>query len=123
MKKIFFVLLALPIFAFKCSKKNTRDGYLEGKVIRASCASLVVQVLNDDTVGEDGWKDMKNNNAVYDNVFSVTNACKVADKLSAGTTFYFKVTQPVPNDCVYCMMFDAPPNAKYDITDISVTGK
>lgn len=120
MKKLFFILLALPVFAFKCSKPSSKDGYLQGRVIRISCASFVVQVLNDDTVGEDGWKDMANNNAVYDNVFAAGNACKIGNNIKAGNTIRFKINQPAQNDCVHCMMYDAPPGAKYDMSDVSV---
>jgi len=124
MKKLFFVLMVLPVFAFKCSKPSAKDGYLEGKVLRISCASFVVQVLNNDTVGEDGWKDMMNNNAVYNNVFAASNTCKIGGNIKAGNTIRFKVDKPTQNDCVVCMMYDGPPNVKYDIKDISlVEGK
>lgn len=117
MKKLFFILMALPIFAFKCSK--SKDGYLEGKVIRTSC-SVVVQVLNNDTVGEDGWKDMMNNDAVYDNVFAVGNACKFSENLSSGKTIRFKIDPSAANDCVFCMMYDGAPKTNYLISDVSV---
>jgi hypothetical protein len=121
--KVLLFLLALPVMASKCSKTKEKDTQLEGKVIRVSCASFVVQVLNDDKIGEDGWKDMSNNNAQYDNVFNATNACKIPAGIKAGATIRFKVSSPAQNDCVTCMMFDGPPNAKYDITDVSIVEK
>ena len=125
MKSLLFVLMALPFFASKCGKSSSeKDGYLTGKVIRTSCASVVVQVLNDDTVGEDGWKDMTNNDAVYNNVFAANNTCKIGNEIKAGNTIRFKIGQPTQNDCVVCMMYDGPPKAKYDISEVSaVEGK
>ena len=121
--KLIFILLALPVMASKCSKQKEKDTHLQGKIIRTSCASVVVQVLNDDTGGEDGWKDMANNNAQYDNVFTANNACKLPAGIKAGATIRFKVSNPVQNDCVQCMMYDAPPTAKFDITEVSVAEK
>ena len=121
--KLLFILLALPVMANKCGKHEEKVTYLQGKVVRISCASFVVQVLNDDTVGEDGWKDMANNNAQYDNVFAANNACKIPAGIKAGATIRFKTSKPTQNDCVQCMMYDAPPSAKFDITDISVVEK
>ncbi len=66
---------------------------------------------------------MTNNNAQYDNVFNANNACKLPAGVKAGATIRFKTGDPVQNDCVYCMMFDGPPNVKYDITDVSIVEK
>ena len=121
--KLLFILLALPVMANKCGKQKEQDTHLQGKVVRISCASFVVQVLNDDTVGEDGWKDMANNNAQYDNVFAANNACKIPAGIKAGATIRFKTSNPTQNDCVKCMMYDAPPAAKFDITDVSIVVK
>jgi hypothetical protein len=121
--KLLFILLALPVMASKCSKSKEKNTQLEGKVVRISCASFVVQVLNDDKIGEDGWKDMMNNNAQYDNVFAANNACKIPAGIKAGATIRFKINSPAQNDCVMCMMFDGPPAAKYDITEVSVVEK
>ena len=79
-------------------------------------------MLNDDTVGEDGWKDMRSS-AQYDNVFNANNACKLPSGIKEGATIRFKVSNPVVNDCVQCMMYDAPPTVKFDITDVSVAEK
>lgn len=121
MKNLFFVLMALPFFAFKCGKtSNEKDGYLRGKVIRTSCAGVVVQVLNDDKVGEDGWKDMMNNDGVYDNVFTVKNACKFGESLKTGKTIRFKIDPSAGNDCAFCLMYDGQPQTNYLIGEVSV---
>jgi hypothetical protein len=123
MKKILVASLLLPFLAFKCDK-SVQDTFLEGKVVRISCASFIVQVLNNDAVGEDGWKDMMNNNAVYDNVFTANNKCAIPNEIKAGNIIRFKLDKPTQNDCVICMMYDGPPQTKYDIKEVSlVQGK
>lgn len=124
MKKILIPMLLLSAMAYRCgSSKSAKTDMLEGKVVRVSCASFVVQVTNNDTIGEDGWKDMMNNDKTYDNVFAAGNKCKVPGEIKAGSTIRFKVNEPAQNDCIQCMMFDGPPKAKYDITDVTVVGK
>lgn len=120
---VFFALAAMPAASFKCKRTaHHSDGYLQGKVIRISCASFVVQVLNDNSIGEDGWKDMTNNNAQYDNVFAAGNTCKLPS-VKAGAAIRFKISQPVANDCITCMMFDGPPKVKYDINEMTIVEK
>jgi hypothetical protein len=123
MKKYLFVALTLPIVVFACSRKVTggeKPGYVEGKVLRTSCASMVIQVTNNDSLGEDGWKDMTQNNASVDNVFAVNNKCKVSSDVKAGATLRFKISTAEQNDCVVCMMYDGPPKTQYDLKDITV---
>ena len=121
MKYLLFILMASPVFAFKCGKSSgEKTGYVTGKVIRTSCAGVIIQVLDDDTVGEDGWKDMMNNDGVYDNVFTVNNSCKVGENLGAGKTIRFKVDKPTNTECAFCLMYDGQPKTKYDISEVSV---
>jgi len=122
MKKLLIAAIVLPVMAYKCGKteKSDKEGWLQGKVVRTSCASFVVQVLNNDTVGEDGWKDMMNKNVVYNHVFTANNQCKISATIKSGSNIQFKIAPPVQNDCVTCMMFDGPPQTKYDITDVTV---
>jgi hypothetical protein len=121
MKKILIAALVIPALAFTCKKQGS-TGWLEGKVLRVSCASFVVQVLNNDAIGQDGWKDMTNNNATYDNVFNVNNTCTIPSGIKAGNTIRFKIDSPKPNECVRCMMYDGPPEVAYDVKEITVTG-
>lgn len=123
MYKTLFVLLATPLIAAQCGdRKNANNPTcLEGKIIRSTCASVVVQVYNNDTIGEDGWKDMMGSDTAktYDNVFSVVNNCKLPADIKPGTKFYFTVEKPQPSDCVACMMYDAPPKTQFDIKNAS----
>jgi len=116
---VFLALAAMPGLSSKCNKSK-HDEYLKGKVIRISCASYVVQVLNNDSIGEDGWKDQSNNNTQYDNVFNASNTCKLPAGIKAGSAIRFKISPSKANECVMCMMYDAPPTVKFDITDMSV---
>jgi hypothetical protein len=119
MKKLFLIAALLPFFAFQC-KKDGNQKCLQGKVIRITCASYVIQVLNNDTVGEDGWKDsMHGQQTTYDNVFNVSNKCKIPASFKVGDTIFFNIDKPEASDCVVCMMYDAPPKTQYQVKNIS----
>ena len=121
MKYIFVAVLVIPFLAFQCNKdRNDHKDWLEGKVVRISCASYVVQVLNNDAIGEDGWKDMFDNNKEYDNAINASNKCEIPESITAGTVIRFKIEGPYNKPCAACFMYDAPPNVAYDITNVSV---
>ena len=121
MKKLLLVAVLLPLFAFQCTKANKR-GCLQGKVVRITCASYVIQVINNDSVGDDGWNDsMQSVQTTYENVFNVSNKCKIPPSHKVGDTIYFKLDKPEPNDCVVCMMYDAPPKTRYQVKNVSST--
>ena len=118
MKKLFFLLAFAPLVAFQCNK-----GIMEcfkGKVIRISCASYVIQVLDNDSLGEDQWKLTKDGiDVFYDNVFTASNKCKIPSSYNAGDIIYFTIDKSKPNDCVVCMMYDAPPKTQYEVKNVS----
>jgi hypothetical protein len=121
MKQTIFAIFGFSFITIQCgvSQKQPSKDCVQGKVIRISCASYVVQALNKDTIGEDGWKNSIDTTKTFDNVFDVSNKCKLPADLKTGDTIYFKVHPSQPSDCVSCMMFDAPPVVKYDILDVS----
>ena len=122
MKKFLFILLAIPLFSAKCTKNNPSDNCLKARVVRITCASFVVQVLNNDSIGEDNWRDSHSSNPqTYDNVFAVANTCKVPPSYKTGDVIYFNIESPKQNDCIVCAMWDAPPKVLYDIKNISAT--
>ena len=119
MQKIFVFFFVLFVLV---SCKQTESRCLKAKVIRVSCASFVVQVLNKDSVGSYGWKDISGH-GIYNNVFSVANTCKIG-KWSKGEEFYFTlVDSPQSSECMTCMMFDSPPQKTYMIENVSATCK
>lgn len=120
MKKLLLIAAIIPFLASKCDKQN-KGKCLMGKVIRISCASYVIQVLNDDSVGEDKWKNtMQGEELSFDNVFSASNKCKIPASYKAGDTIYFTVDNPAPSDCIVCMMYDAPPKTQYQVANVSL---
>lgn len=115
MKKTFLILALVSFFAFQCDKNHTTN-CLKGKVIRISCASYVIQVLNNDSIGEDQWEGEQ---GTYDNVFSVSNKCMIPASYKTGDIIYFEIDKPEQSDCIVCMMYDAPPKTQFKIKNIS----
>jgi hypothetical protein len=114
---LFFIVL----FVFMGCKPS-EPPCLKAKVLRVSCASFVIQVLNKDSVGSYGWKDVSGN-GVYNNVITVANSCNIG-KWSKGEEFYFTlVSSPQSGECMTCMMFDSPPEKTYMIENVSSTCK
>jgi len=119
MKKLAWLLLLVPFFAFKCEKETY--GWLEGKVVRFSCASYVIQVTNNNSIGEDGWKDMFDNNKTYDNAIAAANKCDIPESIVKGNKIRFRIeSSNNPAPCAVCFMYDAPPKVEYEIKDIEV---
>jgi hypothetical protein len=121
MKKTFLILLLLPFLSFRCEKDKGIHCY-KGKIIRISCASYVIQLLTQDSLGEDQWRDSTSAGLnVYDNVFNVSNKCDIPGNYKAGDIIYFDLENPGTSNCVICMMYDAPPKTQFKIKKISST--
>ena len=116
-KKIIPLFLILGSMAMSCKKEVPSD-CLQAKIIRVTCASTVMQVLNNNSVGDDGWLDIFNNNASYDNVFSVSNSCHIASEHKVGDVVYIKIGKPELSECIRCAMYDAPPKSSFDVKTI-----
>lgn len=106
--------ILLSAFVLSCKKDITHE-CLKARIIRVTCASTVIQVLSDDSIGEDGWVDMFNNNMRYDNVFSVSNTCSIPSKYKAGNEIYITISKAAATDCVHCALYDSPPKASYNV--------
>ncbi len=118
MKKWLSIAAVLPFLAFQCEKESTKNNseWLEGKVIRISCATVIVQLTNNTDIGQDGWKDVMDNNKEYNDVINASNKCTIAEKVTTGETIRFKVSAPKPeNNCYVCLMYDSPPTVAYEI--------
>src|SRR4028119_387581 len=114
--KYFLPLLTMSSVYLSCDKPG--DRCLKAKVLRVSCASFVVQVLNKDSVGEYGWRDV-GGHAVYNNVFNISNSCQIG-KMQKGEEFYFELEDSLKqSDCIRCMMFDAPPEKSFLVKNVS----
>jgi len=112
--KSYLFLLALPLL-MSCEAAETDNGpKLQGKVVRITCATTVVQVTDSEQFGEDGWSDMMGaSGSKYDNVFWVENICRL--NLTLGQSFSFRIIEPKQNECVRCLLWDGPPNIAYAI--------
>ena len=117
MKKLFYLLLLLPVFAFQCQKEDNSN-CVKGKIVRITCATTVIQVLNNDGIGIDGWSDSHENIGTYDNVFTVSNKCQLTG-VNVGDVVYFDLEPATQSDCVVCAMYDAPPSAVFNVKNLS----
>ena len=119
MNSVFTYCIFAAVLCFSASScSSKKSNCLKAKVIRISCASFVVQVLNKDSIGEYGWRDV-GGHAVYNNVFNVKNTC-VIGKWSKGEEFYFTLKDSASNnDCITCMMYDAPPGKSFEVDNVS----
>jgi len=117
MKPALFLLAALPFFSFEC--KNKTSAWLKGKVIRITCASTVVQVLDNKKIGDSSWADSMSTHQTYNNVFSVSNKCELPQTLKAGDEFWFTIDSISKTQCIVCMMYDAPPQSKFSVKNFS----
>lgn len=110
------ILFVLTFFAVACGRKEEKC--IKAKVIRISCASFVVQVINKDSVGSYGWKDVSGH-GVYNNVLNIKNSCKLG-KWSRGEEIYFTIQDTLKaNDCIVCMMHDAPPDKGFTVENVT----
>ena len=118
--KIGFLAVAITLGVIGGCKKETTKTCLKGKVVRVTCASTVIQVLNNDTLGEDGWIDrFGGNNTSYDNVFNLGNKCDLPSTLKKGDTIWFSFGSQLGGACFVCDMADYPPDVKYFVKNIS----
>ena len=121
MQKLVFAAALIPMLAFQCNKENTKTGWLEGKVVRISCASFIVQLLNNNEIGEDGWKDMLDNDKVYNDVITASNKCEIPGSVKKDNIIRFKLESPKQhNDCAICLMYDGPPKKAFEIKNITL---
>ena len=117
-KQILSLLVILITMTLSCQKQVTTN-CLQAKIIRVTCANTVIQVLNNNSVGEDGWLDTFNNNARYDNVFAASNACHIPSEYKVGDLVYITIDKSGPNDCIVCAMYDAPPKVSFHVKSIA----
>ena len=117
MKNFLFVLLSVSMYGFVCNPPAVSN-CLKGKIIRISCASYVVQVLNKQHVGDYGWKDQQGGKT-YDNVINIDNACQVGQSQQGDEIFFTIKNDSATNDCVKCMMYDAPPKKSLQVENVS----
>jgi hypothetical protein len=94
---------------------------VKGKIVRITCASTVIQVLDNNVLGEDRWIDsFGGSNISYDNVFTLGNKCDLPSNSKKGDIIWFTITPQVGGGaCFVCDMLDNPPGIKYFAKNIS----
>ncbi|MEO5997721.1 MAG: hypothetical protein ABIN89_13360 [Chitinophagaceae bacterium] len=115
--KIISMLLILITMVFGCKKKVSPD-CLRARIVRTTCASIVMQALNNNSIGEDNWKDVFDNNTHYDNAFAISNPCGLPSGYKVGDVVYITIAKATTSDCIRCALYDAPPLISYDIKAI-----
>jgi len=103
-------------------KKETAKTCVRGKVVRITCASTVIQALNDNSMGEDGWVNyIGNGTTIYDNVFKVSNKCMLSSSIKQGDTVWFTIDSSFSTvgNCSLCDLGDHPPTVAYRIKNVS----
>jgi len=101
-------------------KKVALTNCVKGKVVRITCASTVIQILDNDTLGVDGWLDhYGGNNIYYDNVFSTANKCDLPSNLNQGDIIWFTIDSPNGGRCMVCAMNDDHPGLMFNVKNIS----
>lgn len=118
MRKLLYLILAC-VFLSACTQvpigngnNNPSNGQrIKAKVIRVTCATTVIQILDQNyyTLGET-WTE-NGTSAIYEHVAVVSNKCEFPASLAAGSEFYFKQISEseAQNDCAVCMLYDFPP--------------
>ena len=104
-----------------CKKEKVKD-CVKGKVIRITCASTVIQALNDNSMGEDGWVNYIEAGSIsYDNVFNVRNKCTLSSSIKQGDIVWFTIDSSVSTvgNCSFCDLADYPPTTAYRIKRVS----
>src|ERR1700712_1372522 len=100
--KLLSLLLIMLFVSFGC-KKQTTENCIKAKIIRVTCTGAVIQALSNNSIGEDDWIDIYDNNH-YDNVFNASNSCKIPSEYKVGDVIYITVAKPVTNECVHCAL-------------------
>lgn len=105
--------ILLSVLLFGCtplSNGGAAGPKIRGKVIRITCASTVIQIL--DAANYSLGVTWVNGSDTLEHVAYVSNKCEFPDNLTTGTEFNFKVIteSQARNDCAVCMMYDYPPS-------------
>src|SRR5688572_5320736 len=93
-------LAMLPLSALQCDKKKTPENCIRGKNVRITCVNTVIEVLNEDKLGEDNWKDGTVEDKTYNNVLSVANKCDIPATIKTSDELTFRLGESGRQDCI-----------------------
>jgi hypothetical protein len=121
MKKIFIILSAFFVLA-GCEKTNETP-VIKGKLVYHSCATTVVQILDEQhyNYGQDSWRQSPSKEE-FNHVFAVSNHCSFPGSVAVGEEIHFKILSDDPGnkECVTCAVFDNPPQKSQVIEVVEV---
>ena len=91
---------------------NNNNERIKAKVIRITCATTVIQILDSAQYNLGETWTMQGTANTYEHVAVVSNKCEFPNGLYEGDEFLFKVINEsnAGNDCAVCMMYDYPPS-------------
>lgn len=115
MKSLFIILtmlLSASCIQLPNAGNDNNTQLIKAKVIRITCASTVIQVLDSTHYNLGETWTMQGTSNTYEHVAVVSNKCELPETLKAGDEFYFKVIKEsdARKDCMACMMYDFPPS-------------
>ncbi len=115
MKNLFILLAALlSVSCIQLPNAGTSNSTqrIKAKVIRITCASTVIQVLDSAHYNLGETWTIEGTSNTYEHVAVVSNKCELPSTLKEGDEFFFKVINEsdARKDCVVCMMYDFPPS-------------
>ena len=116
MKSLLFVLIATNFMFYSCEKSGYGPS-IRGKLVHRSCASAVVQILDQSQkhLGQESWQ-MTPTSPVYHDVFVVSNHCSFGKyKIDVGDEFNFQLTKDPDDGCAVCALWDNPPTVQQRI--------
>ena len=116
MRNLLFILMSVVIFS--CNKlpsngNGNNDGAkIKGKVIRITCASTTIQILDSAFYNLGETWTMNGTSNTYEHIATVANKCEFPDALHEGDIFNFKIINEADanNNCAVCAMYDYPPS-------------
>ncbi|MFN8283046.1 MAG: hypothetical protein U0U67_07505 [Chitinophagales bacterium] len=118
--KQFIIIIISGLFLSACTQVPAGSGggnpsngqRIQAKVIRVTCASTVIQILDANYYSLGGSWTVEGTSTTYEHVAVVANKCEFPNNLTEGALFYFKqITEAeASNDCAVCMMYDFPPS-------------
>jgi hypothetical protein len=96
----------------QCRNRQFDTQRIKAKVIRITCATTVIQVLDPAHYNLGETWTIEGTSNTYEHVAVVSNKCEFPSSLKDGDEFYFKQISEndASNDCAVCMMYDFPPS-------------
>jgi len=105
----------LLVSATACQKKAYRQGTVHtGKVLRAMCGNVMVQLTDGSLPGQSGWHDPYDSAQAYDHVFKVANSCTWGGA-EVNSIIRFRLVPATPQGCAQCMAYVPVPDTAYSI--------